>query len=130
MNLSPSKSLGFFRSHPSRRYRLWEMWDCQLGSLTAGKAYSHQGVAAGSNIIEDNPLAQADNDPFINVFASNLSSEASSSSRDVSSAESTHKNKARLVAKGYRQKEGIDFKESFAPVARIEAIRIFIANAA
>ncbi|GKD10958.1 retrovirus-related pol polyprotein from transposon TNT 1-94 [Tanacetum coccineum] len=40
------------------------------------------------------------------------------------------KNKARLVAKGYRQEEGIDFKESFAPVARIEAICIFIANAA
>nr|GEZ93216.1 retrovirus-related Pol polyprotein from transposon TNT 1-94 [Tanacetum cinerariifolium] len=39
------------------------------------------------------------------------------------------KNKARLVAKGYRQEEGIDFKESFAPVARIEAIHIFIANA-
>ncbi|GKA80050.1 retrovirus-related pol polyprotein from transposon TNT 1-94 [Tanacetum coccineum] len=39
-------------------------------------------------------------------------------------------NKARLVAKGYRQEEGIDFEESFAPVARIEAIRIFIANAA
>nr|GFA77818.1 retrovirus-related Pol polyprotein from transposon TNT 1-94 [Tanacetum cinerariifolium] len=40
------------------------------------------------------------------------------------------KNKARLVAKGYRQEEGIDFEESFAPVARIEAIRIFIANTA
>ncbi|GJV06702.1 retrovirus-related pol polyprotein from transposon TNT 1-94 [Tanacetum coccineum] len=40
------------------------------------------------------------------------------------------KNKARLVAKGYRQEEGIDFEESFTPVARIEAIRIFIANAA
>ncbi|GJY71554.1 retrovirus-related pol polyprotein from transposon TNT 1-94 [Tanacetum coccineum] len=40
------------------------------------------------------------------------------------------KNKARLVAKGYRQEEGIDFEESFAPVARIEAIKIFIANAA
>ncbi|GJU32920.1 retrovirus-related pol polyprotein from transposon TNT 1-94 [Tanacetum coccineum] len=40
------------------------------------------------------------------------------------------KNKARLVAKGYRQEEGIDFEELFAPVARIEAIRIFIANAA
>ncbi|GJY34193.1 retrovirus-related pol polyprotein from transposon TNT 1-94 [Tanacetum coccineum] len=38
------------------------------------------------------------------------------------------KNKARLVAKGYRQEKGIDFEESFAPVARIEAIRIFIAN--
>ncbi|GJW32263.1 retrovirus-related pol polyprotein from transposon TNT 1-94 [Tanacetum coccineum] len=37
---------------------------------------------------------------------------------------------ARLVAQGFRQEEGIDFKESFAPVARIEAIRIFIANAA
>ncbi|GJR09914.1 retrovirus-related pol polyprotein from transposon TNT 1-94 [Tanacetum coccineum] len=40
------------------------------------------------------------------------------------------KNKARLVAKGYCQEEGIDFEESFAPVARIEAIRIFIANVA
>ncbi|GJY65592.1 retrovirus-related pol polyprotein from transposon TNT 1-94 [Tanacetum coccineum] len=40
------------------------------------------------------------------------------------------KNKARLVAKGYRQEKGIDFEESFVPVARIEAIRIFIANAA
>ncbi|GKD56904.1 retrovirus-related pol polyprotein from transposon TNT 1-94, partial [Tanacetum coccineum] len=39
------------------------------------------------------------------------------------------KNKARLAAKGYRQEGGIDFEESFTPVARIEAIRIFIANA-
>ncbi|GJZ52465.1 retrovirus-related pol polyprotein from transposon TNT 1-94 [Tanacetum coccineum] len=39
------------------------------------------------------------------------------------------KNKARLVAQGFRQEEGIDFKESFAPVARIEAIHIFVANA-
>ncbi|GJS81283.1 retrovirus-related pol polyprotein from transposon TNT 1-94 [Tanacetum coccineum] len=37
------------------------------------------------------------------------------------------KNKARLVAKGYHQEEGINFEESFAPVARIEAIRIFLA---
>ncbi|GKC19338.1 retrovirus-related pol polyprotein from transposon TNT 1-94 [Tanacetum coccineum] len=150
----------------------------------------HQGVSVGSTIIEYNPFAPVDNNPFINVFAPEPSSEASSS-RDVSSADSTHskpkkyksaelrycwfqackmkfmdfarlqvwelvprpdyvmiislkwiykvkldeyddvlKNKARLVAKGYRQQEGIDFEESFAPVARIEAIRIFIANAA
>ncbi|GKC31720.1 putative ribonuclease H-like domain-containing protein [Tanacetum coccineum] len=38
------------------------------------------------------------------------------------------KNKARLVAQGFGQEEGIDFEESFAPVARIEAIRIFVAN--
>ncbi|GJS81675.1 retrovirus-related pol polyprotein from transposon TNT 1-94 [Tanacetum coccineum] len=40
------------------------------------------------------------------------------------------KNKARLVARGYRQEEGIDFEESFAPVARLEAIRIFLLFAA
>nr|GEV52627.1 hypothetical protein [Tanacetum cinerariifolium] len=39
-------------------------------------------------------------------------------------------NKARLVARGYRQEEGINFEESFAPVARLEAIRIFLAYAA
>nr|GEX17906.1 retrovirus-related Pol polyprotein from transposon TNT 1-94 [Tanacetum cinerariifolium] len=33
----------------------------------------------------------------------------------------------RLAVRGYRQEEGIDFKESFAPVARMEAIRIFLA---
>ncbi|GKB15155.1 retrovirus-related pol polyprotein from transposon TNT 1-94 [Tanacetum coccineum] len=40
------------------------------------------------------------------------------------------KNKARLVVRGYHQEEGIYFEESFAPVARLEAIRIFIAFAA
>ncbi|GKE25734.1 retrovirus-related pol polyprotein from transposon TNT 1-94 [Tanacetum coccineum] len=40
------------------------------------------------------------------------------------------KNKARLVARGYHQEEGIDFEESFAPVARLEAVRIFLAFAA
>ncbi|GJR67855.1 retrovirus-related pol polyprotein from transposon TNT 1-94 [Tanacetum coccineum] len=170
---------------------------------------SHQGVAVGPPI-KDNPFAQAYNDPCVNVFSPEPSSEESSSG-DVSSAESSQviqphnhlgkwskdhsldnvignpsrqtamdeacwfeamqeeiyefdrlqvwelilktdcvmvialkwiykvkldeygdvlKNKARLVVKGYPQEEGIDFKESFAPVAWIKAIRIFIANAA
>nr|GEX19447.1 retrovirus-related Pol polyprotein from transposon TNT 1-94 [Tanacetum cinerariifolium] len=169
---------------------------------------THQGVASGPTI-EDNPLAQTDNDPFINVFALEPSFDESTSG-DVSSAESTQvvhlhtylgkwskeypldnvtsnhsrptamdeacwfeamqeeiyefdqlqiwelvskpdcvmiialkwiykvkldeygdvlNNKAWLVAKGYRQEDGINFEESFVPVARIEAIRIFIANA-
>ncbi|GJZ15169.1 putative ribonuclease H-like domain-containing protein [Tanacetum coccineum] len=188
----------------------------------------HQGVAAESTIMEENPFAPVDKDPFINIFALELTSDASSSG-DVSSAESTYvththhhlgkwskdypldnvignpsrpvsirkqlaidalwclynsvlskvepknfrsamtedcwfqamqdeihkfdrlqvwelvpqldcvmiialkwiykvkldeygdvlKNKGRLGAKGYQQEEGIDFKESFAPVARI-----------
>ncbi|GJV00482.1 retrovirus-related pol polyprotein from transposon TNT 1-94 [Tanacetum coccineum] len=102
-----------------------------------------QGVATESTSMEDNSLAPVDNDPFVNVFALKPSSEASSS-RDVSSAESTYVTQTHyhlgkwskdhpldnVVGQGYRQEKGIDFEESFAPVARIEAIRIFIANAA
>nr|GEZ29872.1 retrovirus-related Pol polyprotein from transposon TNT 1-94 [Tanacetum cinerariifolium] len=101
----------------------------------------HQGVAAEPTYMEDHFVALVDNNPFVNVFAPEPHSEASSSG-DISSTESTYiykvkldeygdvlKNKARLVAKGYRKEEGIEFKESFALVARIEAIRIFIANA-
>nr|GEW86160.1 probable L-cysteine desulfhydrase, chloroplastic [Tanacetum cinerariifolium] len=95
----------------------------------------HQGFAAESTFMEDNPIAPVDNHPFINVFALKPSSDASSS-RDWSYKVKLDeygdvlKNKARLVAKGYRQDEGIDFEESFAPVSHIEAIRIFITNAA
>ncbi|GKF70561.1 retrovirus-related pol polyprotein from transposon TNT 1-94, partial [Tanacetum coccineum] len=39
-------------------------------------------------------------------------------------------NKAHLVANGYSQQEGIDFEESFALVARLEAVRLFVAYAA
>nr|GEX79198.1 hypothetical protein [Tanacetum cinerariifolium] len=159
-----------------------------------------QSITTESIIIEYNPLAPVDNDPFVNVFSLEPSFEASSS-RDKKLAtdallcfynsvlskvkpknfkfaitedcwfqatqDKIHKfdrlqvwelvpqpdcvmivalkwiykvkldeygdvlkNKARLVAKGYRQDEGIDFEESFASVAHIEAIRIFIANAA
>nr|GFB65696.1 hypothetical protein [Tanacetum cinerariifolium] len=40
------------------------------------------------------------------------------------------RNKSRLVVRGYCQEEGIDFEKSFAPVARMKAIRIFLAYAA
>nr|GEU29247.1 hypothetical protein [Tanacetum cinerariifolium] len=68
----------------------------------------HQGIAAEPTYMKDHPVAPVKLDEYGDVL----------------------KNKALLVAKGYQQEEGIDFEESFAPVARIESIRIFIANAA
>nr|GFA00785.1 retrovirus-related Pol polyprotein from transposon TNT 1-94 [Tanacetum cinerariifolium] len=50
--------------------------------------------------------------------------------QDAPSLRGILKNKAHLVARGYRQEEGIDFEESFAPVARLETIRIFLPYAA
>ncbi|GJT43173.1 retrovirus-related pol polyprotein from transposon TNT 1-94, partial [Tanacetum coccineum] len=96
----------------------------------------HHGVAA-ENYFEVNPFAPADNEPFINTFAPDPSSEASTSGDfmiiykvKLDEYGDVLKNKARLVAKGYRQEEGIDFEESFTLVARLKAIRIFIANVA
>nr|GEX22055.1 hypothetical protein [Tanacetum cinerariifolium] len=83
-------------------------------SLALQSLCLHQGVAAESTLMDENPFAPIDDDPFINIFSSKPTSEASSSGD---------------ANKGYRQEEGIDFEESFTPVARIEAIRIFIANA-
>nr|GEX22487.1 retrovirus-related Pol polyprotein from transposon TNT 1-94 [Tanacetum cinerariifolium] len=160
-----------------------------IWNLLVLKDRLHQGVAAEPNYMKDHTVAPVDNNPFVNVFAPEPHSEASSSG-DISSTESPYvsqilhhlnkwskdhpldnvicnpsrptssigistttrpcndyhlkwiykvkldeygdvlKNKARLVAKGCQQEEGIKFEESFAPVSRIEAIRIFIANAA
>ncbi|GKF52195.1 hypothetical protein Tco_0148662 [Tanacetum coccineum] len=60
-----------------------------LSSSALQSPTPQQGVAAGSTIIEDYPFAPVDNDPFVNMFAPEPSSEASSSG-DVSSVESTH----------------------------------------
>nr|GEW19695.1 retrovirus-related Pol polyprotein from transposon TNT 1-94 [Tanacetum cinerariifolium] len=56
--------------------------------------------------------------------------DAPSLSKSQTTPETQPPNKARLVARGYRQEEGIDFEESFALVARLKAIRIFLAYAA
>nr|GFB21842.1 uncharacterized mitochondrial protein AtMg00810-like [Tanacetum cinerariifolium] len=58
-------------------------------SLALQSPSIHQGVAAESTLVEDNPVAPVDNNPFINVFALEPSSDASSS-EDVSLTESTY----------------------------------------
>ncbi|GJU56310.1 retrovirus-related pol polyprotein from transposon TNT 1-94 [Tanacetum coccineum] len=62
------------------------------------------------NQAEDTQIQQ---DEFTNPFCTPVQDVAESSSRNI--------------AKGYAQEEGIDFEESFAPVARLEAVRIFVA---
>nr|GEY09497.1 retrovirus-related Pol polyprotein from transposon TNT 1-94 [Tanacetum cinerariifolium] len=127
--------------------------DVATACYTQNRSLIHTRVAAGP-IIEDNPFAHAEDNPFVNVFAPEPSSQESSSG-DASSWElvlkpdcvmiitlkwiyklkldeygDVLKNKAQSVAKGYRKEEGVDFEESYAPVARIEAIKIFITNTA
>ncbi|GKB64754.1 retrovirus-related pol polyprotein from transposon TNT 1-94, partial [Tanacetum coccineum] len=84
----------------------------------------------------DIKVAHMDNNPFVEFLIPEPSFEESSTqlckknSVKLDELGGVLKNKARLVARGYHQEEGIDFKEYFAPVARLEAIRIFIAFAA
>ncbi|GJX03182.1 retrovirus-related pol polyprotein from transposon TNT 1-94 [Tanacetum coccineum] len=50
-------------------------------------------------------------------------------SQDLDEENTIIKNKSCLIVRGYRQEEGVDFEESFAPVAKMEAIRIFLVYA-
>ncbi|GJX68110.1 retrovirus-related pol polyprotein from transposon TNT 1-94 [Tanacetum coccineum] len=100
-----------------------------------------------TNIEPHKEVVEFDSDTFTNQFAPPDTSSAESSSRIPKNYKEAMKEscwikamqeeiykferlEARLVAKGYRQEEGIDFEESFAPVARIEAIRIYLEYAA
>nr|GEX37841.1 hypothetical protein [Tanacetum cinerariifolium] len=67
--------------------------------------------------------ATFDENMFINPFAPESTTKLNEENTII-------RNKTRLVVRGYRQEEGIEFEESFATVARMEAIRIFLAYAA
>nr|GFA43495.1 retrovirus-related Pol polyprotein from transposon TNT 1-94 [Tanacetum cinerariifolium] len=75
-------------------------------------------LITSQDVEEINPNAMVNGNTFVNPFANS------------STKQTVIKNKSRLVVRGYRQEEGIDFEESFTPVARMEAIRIFLAYAA
>ncbi|GJX36732.1 retrovirus-related pol polyprotein from transposon TNT 1-94 [Tanacetum coccineum] len=84
--------------------------------------------------------AQVDEDEFINIFSTselvnrplckNVINMKWLWKKKRDEENIVIRNKARLVAKGYSQNEGIDFKESFAPIARLEAVQLFVAYAA
>ncbi|GJV20215.1 retrovirus-related pol polyprotein from transposon TNT 1-94 [Tanacetum coccineum] len=103
-------------------------------------------VTAPKNIIQaetNTEYAQVDDNEFINIFSTPVQERGETSPlcknvinlkwlwKNKHDEENTViRNKAHLVAKEYAQKEGIDFEDSFAPIARLEAVRLFIAYAA
>ncbi|GKB20698.1 retrotransposon protein, putative, unclassified [Tanacetum coccineum] len=92
--------------------------------------------AASTEDNHDLDVAHMNNDLLFGIPIPENHSKASSSSDVIPTIVKLDelggilKNKARLVARGYCQEEGIDFEESFALVARLDAIRIFLAYAA
>ncbi|GKC52014.1 retrovirus-related pol polyprotein from transposon TNT 1-94 [Tanacetum coccineum] len=76
--------------------------------------------------------AQVEEDEFVNVFSTPVQERWETSSRHVDSSNmhTFYQHHPSGQPKGYAQKEGIDFEESFAPVARLEAVRLFVAYAA
>ncbi|GJZ85258.1 retrovirus-related pol polyprotein from transposon TNT 1-94 [Tanacetum coccineum] len=94
-----------------------------------------QSPVIPNNVEEDNhdlDVANMNNDSFFGIPISENDYAASSSSDVILTVVKLDeiggilKTKAHLVSCGYRQEEGIDFEESFAPVARLDAIRIFL----
>nr|GEV13234.1 retrovirus-related Pol polyprotein from transposon TNT 1-94 [Tanacetum cinerariifolium] len=109
-----------------------------------------------ASVVDDVPNAMFEGDLFVNPFATPSTESVVSSTQYVLDVwelvsspdvikpltikwllKNKHdeeytiiRNKTRLVVRGYRQEEGIHFEESFAPVARMKAIRIFLAYAA
>nr|GFA58761.1 hypothetical protein [Tanacetum cinerariifolium] len=104
-------------------------------------------ATARTDVDELNSKAMVDGNTFVNPFANSSTSAAESSSSQNVDPSNMHTfyqpyphefqwtkdhplEQSSLVVRGYRQEEGIDFEESFASVARMEAIRIFLAYAA
>ncbi|GJS61165.1 putative reverse transcriptase domain-containing protein [Tanacetum coccineum] len=132
--------------------------DCQVPAVPAPETAISTGTPSSTTIDQDAlstkadhyiEVAHMDNNPFVEFLIPKPSSKESSTQELVPRPDCVMiitlkwiykvkldelggvlKNKARLVARGYHQEEGIDFKKYFTPVARLEAIRIFIVFAA
>ncbi|GJS73224.1 retrovirus-related pol polyprotein from transposon TNT 1-94 [Tanacetum coccineum] len=92
-------------------------------------------IIATENIIQaetTNKYEQVDDDEFVNIFSTPTKDHPLE--QVIRNPSQSIRTRRRLetdgeMSKGYAQKEGIDFEESFAPVARLEAVRLFVAYA-
>ncbi|GKB90616.1 retrovirus-related pol polyprotein from transposon TNT 1-94, partial [Tanacetum coccineum] len=86
----------------------------------------HQTRRSTDKCTKNHPIRQVIGDPSKPVMTRRqLHTDAKTDAENT-----VIQNKSRLVAKGYDQEEGINFEESFTPVARLKAVRIFVAYAA
>ncbi|GKF33260.1 retrovirus-related pol polyprotein from transposon TNT 1-94 [Tanacetum coccineum] len=117
--------------------------DSHSPSSSAHQSSSVHHGGTSEHSFEVNPFAATEHEPFVNVFAPDPNSKASSSGFQAMQDEIYEFDRldvwelvpppdcAMIIAlKCIYKEEGLDFEESFAPVARLEAIKIFLANAA
>nr|GEX16691.1 copia protein [Tanacetum cinerariifolium] len=103
--------------------------DAPSSSIPSTQVLEHSLIISQS--VEESPKTPLFyDDPLHEFLHEDSTSQGSSSNVKIDEFDGVLKNTARLVAQGFKKKEGIDFEESFTSVVRIEAIRIFVANAA
>ncbi|GJT05667.1 retrovirus-related pol polyprotein from transposon TNT 1-94 [Tanacetum coccineum] len=126
----------------SRQPKLFEKISSKVSiNSVAQQVHNHEDSPSTSLII----VKEHEGPPIVTTFQEQTSPILINKANELNQEDSTYfdgntnksdvdniviRNKSHFVAKGYKHEEGIDFEESFAPVARLESVRMFVAYAA